>query len=129
MLHGVARGLYNMTLGVAKSVEQMDLLSRQIGVSTEDLTRLQYAANQMANVSEQQFGMAMRRMTAADCGGSGRGWACGNAIRAIGLEARDLASMKPTNSSELADALRTPSIKARACAPRWRSSTPRACPW
>src|SRR5690606_3577939 len=55
---GVARGLYNMTLGVAKSVEQMDLMSRQIGVSTEGLTRLQYAASQMANVSDQQFGMA-----------------------------------------------------------------------
>lgn len=103
---GVARGLYNMTLGVAKSVEQMDLLSRQIGVSTEDLTRLQYAANQMANVSDQQFGMAMRRMTRRIAEAAEGAGPAANAIRAIGLEARDLARMKPDEQfRKLADAL------------------------
>src|SRR5690606_23573677 len=104
---GIARGLYNMSLGVAKSVESMDLLSRQIGVSTEDMTRLQYAANQMANVSDQQFGMAMRRMTRRIAEAAEGAGPAANAIRAIGLEARDLARMKPDEQfRRLADALK-----------------------
>lgn len=104
---GVARGLYNMTLGVAKNVEQMDLLSRQIGVSTEGLTRLQYAASQMANVSDQQFGMAMRRMTRRIAEAAEGAGPAANAIRALGLEARELARMRPDEQfRKLADALK-----------------------
>ena len=104
---GVARGLYNMTLGVAKSVEQMDLMSRQIGVSTEGLTRLQYAASQMANVSDQQFGMAMRRMTRRIAEAAEGAGPAANAIRAIGLEASELARLKPDEQfRRLADALK-----------------------
>ena len=104
---GVARGLYNMTLGVAKSVEQMDLMSRQIGVSTEGLTRLQYAASQMANVSDQQFGMAMRRMTRRIAEAAEGAGPAADAIRALGLEARELARLKPDEQfRRLADALK-----------------------
>lgn len=104
---GVSRGLYNMSLGVARSVEQMDLLSRQIGVSTQDMTRLQYAANQVANVSDQQFGTAMRRMTRRIAEAADGAGPAANAIRAIGLEARDLARMKPDEQfRRLADALK-----------------------
>lgn len=103
----VARGLYNMTLGVAKNVEAMNLLSRQIGVSTEDLTRLQYAASQMANVSDQQFGMAMRRMTRRIAEAAEGAGPAANAIRALGLEARELARMRPDEQfRKLADALK-----------------------
>lgn len=101
-------GLRNMTIGVAENVERMRLLSDQIGVSTEDMSRLSYAAQQMANVSDQQFGMALRRMTrrieeAAD--GAGPAAA---ALERLGLSARELARMSPDEQfRRLADAMKS----------------------
>ncbi len=103
----VGEGLYNMTLGIAKSVDELSKFSQQIGVSTDSLSRLQYAAGQMANVSEQQFGMALRRMTRRiEEAAEGAGPAA-KALERLGLSARELARMSPDQQfRKLAEAMK-----------------------
>ena len=103
----VGEGLYNMTLGVAKNVDELSKFSQQIGISTEGLSRLQYAAGQMANVSEQQFGMALRRMTRRiEEAKDGAGPAAA-ALERLGLSARELARMSPDQQfRKLAEAMK-----------------------
>src|SRR5690606_10854117 len=90
-----------------KEIDQLSLMSQQIGVTTESLSGLRYAAEQMAGVSEGQFDMALRRMTrriteAAD--GAGPAAA---ALRALGLSAEDLAKLSPDEQfRRLADAMK-----------------------
>lgn len=106
-LNKVGEALYNMTLGIAKDVDQLSKFSQQIGVSTESLSRLQYAAGQMANVSEQQFGMALRRMTRRiEEAKDGAGPAAA-ALERLGLSARELARMSPDQQfRKLAEAMK-----------------------
>lgn len=106
-LNKVGEALYNMTLGIAKDVDQLSKFSQQIGVSTESLSRLQYAAGQMANVSEQQFGMAIRRMTRRiEEAKDGAGPAAA-ALERLGLSARELARMSPDQQfRKLAEAMK-----------------------
>ncbi len=103
----VGEGLYNMTLGIAKSVDELSKFSQQIGVSTDSLSRLQYAAGQMANVSEQQFGMALRRMTRRiEEAAEGAGPAA-KALERLGLSASELARMSPDQQfRKLAEAMK-----------------------
>src|SRR5690625_3208508 len=106
-LNKLGEGLYNMTLGVAKNVDELSKFSQQIGISTEGLSRLQYAAGQMANVSEQQFGMALRRMTRRiEEAAEGAGPAA-QALERLGLSARELARMSPDQQfRKLAEAMK-----------------------
>src|SRR5690554_217350 len=106
-LNKLGEGLYNMTLGVAKNVDELSKFSQQIGISTEGLSRLQYAAGQMANVSEQQFGMALRRMTRRiEEAAEGAGPAA-KALERLGLSARELARMSPDQQfRKLAEAMK-----------------------
>lgn len=90
-----------------KELDQLALMSQQIGTTTESLSGLRYAAEQMAGVSEGQFDMALRRMTrriseAAD--GAGPAAA---ALRALGLSAEGLVNLSPDEQfRRLADAMK-----------------------
>lgn len=75
---------------VSKTMDATKKMADQIGITTESLSGLRYAASEMANVSEGTFDMSLRRMTrriseAADGSGAAK-----NAIEMLGLSARDL---------------------------------------
>ena len=79
----------------AQSVDALAKMSDQIGIATEDLGALRYAAQQMSGMAEGTFDVSMRRMArriteAAD----GAGPAVG-ALKSLRLEAGELARMSP----------------------------------
>lgn len=79
----------------AQSVDALAKMSDQIGIATEDLGALRYAAQQMSGMAEGTFDVSLRRMTrriteAAD----GTGPAV-SALRSLRLEAGELARMSP----------------------------------
>lgn len=99
-----------LAAAVRRTVGEMAQVARmadQIGVATEHLTSMRYAAEQLAGVSSGQFDMALRRMTrriteAADGGGP-----AAKAIEAMGLSARELAKLSPDEQfRKIADAIK-----------------------
>ena len=81
------------TASMSKSMDAALKMSQQIGTTTEALTGLRYAAQQMSNVTDQTFDMSLRRMTrriAEAAAGSG---AAKGAIESLGLSARELAGL------------------------------------
>ena len=77
------------------SADKLAKVSDKLGVTTQGLGRLQYAVGQTSDVNEQQFNVALQRMTrrlaeAANGTGEARG-----AIKALGLDAQQLAQMGP----------------------------------
>lgn len=96
-----------MVRGAIQDIDQLALMSDQIGVNTEKLSGLRYAAQQMADVSAGTFDTALRRMTrriaeAAD----GSGGAV-KALKDLGLSAKDLAKLSPDQQfKKLADAMK-----------------------
>lgn len=90
----------------AQSIDATQKMAQQIGVTTEQLTGMRYAAQQFANVSDQTFDMAMRRMTRR-IGDAAKGTgAASGALRELGLEARSLAQLSPDQQFKaIADAM------------------------
>ena len=90
-----------------RNMAEVARMADQIGIATEHLTAMRYAAEQLAGVSSGQFDMALRRMTrriteAADGGGP-----AAKAIEAMGLSARELARMSPDEQfRKIADAIK-----------------------
>jgi len=97
-----------MVRNAIRDIDQLSLMSTQIGLTTDNLSRMRYAAEQMAGVSAGQFDMSLRRMTrriAEAAEGSGP---AAQALRAIGLEAQALSKMSPDEQfRKLADAMKT----------------------
>lgn len=95
-----------MAVNAAKSMDATAKMAQQIGTTTEALTGMRFAAQQFANIGDQQFDMAMRRMTrriAEAAEGSG---AAKNALDAMGLSARELARLSPDKQMlAIADAM------------------------
>src|SRR5690625_3648338 len=91
----------------ARSVEQLSRMSDQIGIASDDLGALRYAAQEMAGVAEGTFDNALRRMTRRITeAGDGSGPAVG-ALRSLRLEASELARMSPDQQFRaIADAMR-----------------------
>lgn len=88
-----AVGVVSMFKSVAENVESLRLFSEQIGITTEQLSSLRYAADDMAGVSSRTLDPALRRMTrriqeAAD--GSGP---AANALKMLRLEAKALSEL------------------------------------
>lgn len=90
----------------AQSIDATAKMAEQIGVSTEALTGMRYAAQQFANVSNQTFDMAMRRMTRR-IGDAAQGTgAASSAIKELGIDAKNLAQMSPDQQFRaIADAM------------------------
>src|SRR5690625_4738321 len=60
---GAVGGMVALTAQSVKAMDATSKMADQIGTTTEALTGLRFAAQQFANVSDQQFDMALRRMT------------------------------------------------------------------
>lgn len=91
----------------ARSVEQLSRMSDQIGIASDDLGALRYAAQEMAGVAEGTFDNALRRMRRRVTeAGDGAGPAVG-ALQSLRLEASELARMSPDEQFRaIADAMR-----------------------
>lgn len=89
-----------------KSVDAMAKFARVIGVSTEALAGLQLAAKETADFTDTQFNLAFQRMTrriAEAANGTGEAQ---DAIKQLGLDARELAAAGPDKAFlQIADAM------------------------
>lgn len=81
------------TMSVSKSMDATLKMSQQIGITTEALTGLRYAAQQFANVSDSTFDMALRRMTRRIDEAAGGSGAASKALKELGLSATDLTKL------------------------------------
>lgn len=103
---GFATAAAAMAVSSAKALDATSKMAQQIGTTTESLTGMRFAAQQFANISDQQFDMSMRRMTrriaeAAEGSGSAK-----KALEAMGLSARELARLSPDKQMlAIADAM------------------------
>lgn len=103
---GFATAAAAMAVSSAKALDATSKMAQQIGTTTESLTGMRFAAQQFANISDQQFDMSMRRMTrriaeAAEGSGAAKG-----ALDAMGLSARELARLSPDKQMlAIADAM------------------------
>ena len=100
-------GLTAITVRTARYIQEVALMSQQIGVSTEALSSMRYAAEQMAGVGSGQFDMALRRMTRRITEAAAGGGPAAAAIDAMGLSARELARLSPDEQfRRISDAMR-----------------------
>lgn len=102
---GVAIGV-KLTRDGLKAVDSLAKFSRMVGVSTKSLIGLQFAAQETAGFTGEQFNLAFQRMTrrlaeAAKGTGEARG-----AIKQLGLDAKALAAAGPDEAFlAIADAM------------------------
>lgn len=105
-LVGVATGataaLAAMVRSGNDSVAQLRDMADQIGVTTNQLSSLRYAASQMASLGEGQFDTAFRRMTrrVAEFAATGQG-AAANALKQLNLSSQELARLNPEQQLKL----------------------------
>lgn len=98
------------TIGLTKAgLDNVDSLKKtadKLGVTTEALAGMRFAAKETANMAENTFDMALQRMTRRlSEAAQGSGEAVG-AINELGLSARHLASISPDRAMlEIADAM------------------------
>lgn len=92
---------------MSKTMDQAGKMADQIGTTTEALTGLRYAAEQMANVNEGTFDMSLRRMTRRISEAAAGSGAAKNAIEMLGLSAREL-TLLPVEEQflQVADAIK-----------------------
>ncbi|MEN1942399.1 hypothetical protein WCE55_00840 [Luteimonas sp. MJ293] len=101
-----------MIRNAINSMDQLDKMARQIGVATEELTGLRYAAEQMAGVTAGQFDMALRRMTRRIEEAAAGGGPAADALDRMGLSARNLARLSPDEQfRKFAEAIRQTSTQ------------------
>lgn len=109
-----AAGWVALTMQTVKTMDATSKMADQIGVTTEALTGLRFAAQQFANVSDQTFDMALRRMTrrieeAAQGSGGAKA-----AFEAMGLSAKELARLSPDQQfMRIADAMQKTDTQAQ----------------
>ncbi|NGR09403.1 hypothetical protein G5B41_17825, partial [bacterium SGD-2] len=109
-----AGGWVALTMQTVKAMDATAKMAQQIGVTTESLTSLRFAAQQFANVSDQTFDMALRRMTrrieeAAQGSGGAK-----TAFEAMGLSAKELARLSPDQQfMRIADAMQKTDTQAQ----------------
>lgn len=78
---------------MSKAMDQAGKMADQIGTTTEALTGLRYAAEQMANVNEGTFDMSLRRMTRRISEAAAGGGAAKTALEELGVSAKELAKL------------------------------------
>lgn len=101
-----------MIRNAISSMDQLNKMAQQIGVATEELTSLRYAAEQMANVTAGQFDMALRRMNRRISEAAAGGGPAADALKRMGLEARELARLSPDEQfRKFAEAIRQTSTQ------------------
>ena len=83
----------NMYKSVAANVESLRLFSQQIGITTEQLSSLRYAADDMAGVSSRTLDPALRRMTRRIQEAANESGPAANALKMLRLEAKALSEL------------------------------------
>ncbi|MEZ2742291.1 hypothetical protein ACBP93_06595 [Paenalcaligenes hominis] len=83
----------NMYKSVAENVESLRLFSEQIGITTEQLSSLRYAADDMAGVSSRTLDPALRRMTRRIQEAANESGPAANALKMLRLEAKALSEL------------------------------------
>lgn len=78
---------------MSKTMDQAGKMADQIGTTTEALTGLRYAAEQMANVNEGTFDMSLRRMTRRISEAAAGSGAAKTALEELGVSAQELAKL------------------------------------
>lgn len=78
---------------MSKTMDQAGKMADQIGTTTEALTGLRYAAEQMANVNEGTLDMSLRRMTRRISEAAAGGGAAKKALEELGVSAQELAKL------------------------------------
>lgn len=107
---GAAAGVTYMVQRNIAAMDQTAKMADQIGIATDHLVAMRYAAVQMAGVSEGQFDMAMRRMTRRIAEAAEGGGPAAAAIDRMGLSAKELARLEPDEQfRRIADAIRATS--------------------
>src|SRR5690554_2584476 len=69
--------------------------AERFGTTTEELTKMRYAAQMMSDMAEGNFDTAMRRMIRRVSEAAQGGGAAAGALEELKLDAEDLAAMKP----------------------------------
>ena len=109
---GTATAVTYAIRSAISSMDQLNKMAQQIGVATEELTSLRYAAEQMANVTAGQFDMALRRMNRRISEAAEGGGPAADALKRMGLEARELARLSPDEQfRKFAEAIRQTSTQ------------------
>lgn len=95
---------------VAKQSQAIDSTAKfsdQIGISTTELTQYQYAAREAANVTDQTFNMALRRMTRRISEAAKGTGPAAKSIQELGLSAKELQAAGPAQAfATLSDAIK-----------------------
>lgn len=90
----------------ANSIDQMSKFADQVGISTEALGGLRYAAQEMAGVGNKDFDLALRRMTRRIAEAAAGTGAAQTALKNLGLNAQELARLAPDQQfRRIADAM------------------------
>ena len=107
-----AAGVGVFTAQIAASVDEVNKLSDRLGVTTEGLTALQFAASQ-TSVSTQALNVGLQRLTRrVSEAANGTGEAV-NALKELGVDARRLNQLRPEQQFEvLADAFQNVNSQA-----------------
>lgn len=92
---GAALALGKIALSTVKSIDEVSNFASQIGTTTEALTGLRFASQQFANVSDQQFNMALRRMTRRIAEAAEGGGAASKTFKDLNVDVKALARMSP----------------------------------
>ncbi len=103
---GAAAALGTLTAASMKSIDAQAKFADRIGASTEGLRSLQVAASELSGVANGQVNMALQRMTrriSEAAAGSGEAQ---DAIKELGLDARELNLLEPTEAfARISDAM------------------------
>lgn len=103
---GMAAGLLAIYKSGAKSIDGLAKFSDQIGITTEALGGLRYAAQEMAGVANKDLDLALRRMTRRVTEAAAGAGAAQTALKNLGLDAQALAKLSPDMQfKKIADAM------------------------
>lgn len=110
---GVTAAIVAMTKAAFTSIDALGKYAQRLGIATEELQKLQFAAKLSAGVTDSTLNMALQRMTRRlSEAAQGTGEAV-NAIKELGLSAQALAALSPDQQFRMiADAMARVSSQA-----------------
>lgn len=97
-----AAGTGAVALGrMADEMDRSGKTAQKLGLTTLEFTSLSHAVEQTANMTEQQFGMALQRMTRRISEAANGTGEAKDAIKELGLSAQQLEAMSPDMAFKL----------------------------
>lgn len=97
----------SLTKRSLETIDATSKMARQIGLATESLMGLRFAAREFSGTADGQLDMALRRMTRRISEAAQGAGPATNALKALGLSAAELARMSPDEQFKaIADGMR-----------------------